>query len=285
MSWKYFKQAINVGCYSLGGLSLYYLISNEKYRKVHNSWISDLKPPTTKWDSNWDHRDPSALIKSSLPENPTLEQQNKYNDDLEKFQAKAVRHIILIRHGQYNTHALTDKGRILTELGREQAKISGLRLNELKIPITNFVMSTMTRAQETGIIILDQLVDKKFKIENCSLIEEGAPIPPEPKVGHWKPQNWQFFVDGSRIEAGFRKHFHRANPEQKEDSYTVLVCHANVIRYYVCRALQVTPEAWLRMSLHHASITWLSIYPVNGRVMLKLFGDCGHMPKKNLSTA
>ena len=51
-------------------------------------------------------------------------------------------------------------------------------------------MSTMTRAQETGNIILSQLDDKKFNIENCSLIEEGAPIPPEPKVGHWKPQNW-----------------------------------------------------------------------------------------------
>ncbi|XP_070498687.1 serine/threonine-protein phosphatase Pgam5, mitochondrial isoform X2 [Chironomus tepperi] len=285
MSWKYFKQAINVGCYSLGGFSLYYLISNENNKKfVQNSWISDLKPPSTKWDKNWDHRDPSALLKSSLPENPTPDQQNKHNEELEKVTAKAVRHIILIRHGQYNTHALTDKGRILTELGREQAKMSGLRLNELKIPITNFVMSTMTRAQETGNIILNQLDNKKFIIENCSLIEEGAPIPPEPKVGHWKPQNW-FFVDGSRIEAGFRKHFHRAAPDQKEDSYTVLVCHANVIRYYVCRALQVPPEAWLRMSLHHASITWLSIYPENGRVILKLFGDCGHIPKKSLSTA
>lgn len=195
MSWKYFKQAVNVGCYSLGGFSLYYLISNEKNKIVYNSWISDLKPPSTKWDSNWDHRDPSALIKTKFPDNPTPEQQNKYNEELDKVTAKSVRHIILIRHGQYETHAITDKGRILTELGREQAKLTGLRLNELKIPITNFVMSTMTRAQETGNIILSQLDDKKFKIENCSLIEEGAPIPPEPKVGHWKPQYWVIYFN------------------------------------------------------------------------------------------
>jgi serine/threonine-protein phosphatase PGAM5 len=48
----------------------------------------------------------------------------------------------------------------------------------------------MTRAQETGKIILSQLEDvDKLKIVNDSLIEEGAPIPPEPKVGHWRPQS------------------------------------------------------------------------------------------------
>lgn len=90
-------------------------------------------------------------------------------------------------------------------------------------------------------------------------------------------------MDGARIEAGFREHFHRAEVSQKNDSYTLLVCHANVIRYFVCRALQFPPEAWLRISLHHASITWISIYP-SGRVILRLLGDCGHIPKQSLST-
>lgn len=45
----------------------------------------------------------------------------------------------------------------------------------------------------------------------------------------------QYFQDGARIEAAFRKYFHRAGPEQKDDSVEILVCHANVIRYSVCR--------------------------------------------------
>jgi hypothetical protein len=45
----------------------------------------------------------------------------------------------------------------------------------------------------------------------------------------------QFFRDGARIEAAFRKYFHRAEPTQVEDSREVIVCHANVIRYFVCR--------------------------------------------------
>lgn len=97
--------------------------------------------------------------------------------------------MLLIRHGQYNLDGETDKERILTELGREQAKATGVRLKELQVPINTFVISTMTRAQETGKIILSQLEDvSKFEIKNDSLIEEGAPVPPEPKVGHWRPQ-------------------------------------------------------------------------------------------------
>lgn len=45
----------------------------------------------------------------------------------------------------------------------------------------------------------------------------------------------EFFRDGPRIEAAFRKYFHRAPPSQTENSVEILVCHANVIRYFVCR--------------------------------------------------
>ena len=43
------------------------------------------------------------------------------------------------------------------------------------------------------------------------------------------------FQESARIEAAFRKYVHRAEPEQKADSIEVYVCHANVIRYFVCR--------------------------------------------------
>ncbi len=45
----------------------------------------------------------------------------------------------------------------------------------------------------------------------------------------------QYYEDGSRIEAAFRKYFHRAHPDQPEDSYELIICHANVIRYFICR--------------------------------------------------
>lgn len=45
----------------------------------------------------------------------------------------------------------------------------------------------------------------------------------------------EIFQDSARIEAAFRKYIHRADPGQKKDSIEVFVCHANVIRYFVCR--------------------------------------------------
>lgn len=42
---------------------------------------------------------------------------NEINESLEKNTSKVLRHVILIRHGQYNTLGLTDNERVLTETG------------------------------------------------------------------------------------------------------------------------------------------------------------------------
>lgn len=49
------------------------------------------------------------------------------------------------------------------------------------------IKSTMTRAQETGKIISTKVEGIPI-IEHCSMIEEGAPIAPEPPIGHWRPE-------------------------------------------------------------------------------------------------
>lgn len=56
-----------------------------------------------------------------------------------------------------------------------------------------------------------------------------------------------------------------------------------LIFFILFRALQFPPEAWLRLSLNHASITWISITP-SGRVILRTLGDSGHIPA-NLITS
>jgi len=49
------------------------------------------------------------------------------------------------------------------------------------------------------------------------------------------------------------------------------------------RALQLPPEAWLRMSLHNGSMTFITIRP-NGRVGVRAIGECGYMDPAKLST-
>ncbi|KAM9857937.1 serine/threonine-protein phosphatase PGAM5, mitochondrial isoform 2-T2 [Aulostomus maculatus] len=233
-------------------------------------------PTGLSWDSNWDKRDPSALFngkkKESVTEDPASEQDNG--------KPKATRNILLIRHSQYNLSGTSDRERILTPLGREQAELTGHRLAALGLKYDVLIHSSMARATETAHIISKHLPG--VELVSCDLLREGAPIEPVPPVTHWKPDAVQYHEDGARIEAAFRRYIHRADPKQKEDSYEIIVCHANVIRYFVCRALQFPPEGWLRMGLNNGSITWLTIRP-SGRVALRTLGDAGFMPPDKLT--
>ncbi|KAM9810889.1 serine/threonine-protein phosphatase PGAM5, mitochondrial [Neosynchiropus ocellatus] len=233
-------------------------------------------PTGSSWDFNWDKRDPSGLIngkkKESSTEDPSAEQDNG--------KPKATRNILLIRHSQYNLSGSSDKERILTPLGREQAELTGQRLASLGLKYDILIHSSMARATETANIISKHLPG--VDLVGCDLLREGAPIEPVPPVTHWKPDAVQYHEDGARIEAAFRRYIHRADPKQKEDSYEIIVCHANVIRYFVCRALQFPPEGWLRMGLNNGSITWLTIRP-SGRVALRTLGEAGFMPPDKLT--
>lgn len=41
--------------------------------------------------------------------------------------------------------------------------------------------------------------------------------------------------DEKRMEKAFKLYFHRANIQEQTDTIDILVCHANVIRYFICR--------------------------------------------------
>jgi serine/threonine-protein phosphatase PGAM5 len=58
-------------------------------------------------------RDPASLVKPSKGGND----DNRYNEAVDKVKPKAVRHFLLIRHGQYNMSGKSDEERVLTDLG------------------------------------------------------------------------------------------------------------------------------------------------------------------------
>lgn len=222
--------------------------------------------PTTLWDDNWDMMKPDIGAMSNLTD-----------EEKEAKMPKAVRNIYLIRHGQYEIEETEADKRILTPLGREQAELTGKRLQSLLgDSVSHVYISTYVRAMETGHIILKHL-NQEVPVDYSELAREGAPIAPEPKAESWNPEPWMFHRDGARIEAAFRHFIHRAHPEQTEDTHEILVCHGNVIRYFLCRALQNDPAGWLRYGAANGSITHLAIRP-SGNVSLKGFGEKGHLP-------
>ena len=99
---------------------------------------------TYKWNDNWDHRASSAPNKKAGKEAGGKEDVAK---------PTASRHLILIRHGQYeHWHEDSDK-KVLTELGRRQGMATGERLKQLGNDYTMMYYSTMPRAAETAQII------------------------------------------------------------------------------------------------------------------------------------
>jgi bisphosphoglycerate-dependent phosphoglycerate mutase len=68
----------------------------------------------------------------------------------------------------------------------EQAEFTGKRLRDMNIKFDKFYSSTMIRAIQTATIIKNNLpYETDFVMD--SLLMEGAPIPPEPPVGNWRP--------------------------------------------------------------------------------------------------
>lgn len=64
--------------------------------------------------------------------------------------------------------------------------------------------------------------------------------------------------------------------EREQHEFEIIVGHANVIRYFFCRALQLPPEAWLRLCIFNCSLTYFTIRPT-GTVSCRLLGDIGHL--------
>eukprot|EP00523_Entomoneis_sp_CCMP467_P012533 CAMPEP_0168787822 /NCGR_PEP_ID=MMETSP0725-20121227/12005_1 /TAXON_ID=265536 /ORGANISM="Amphiprora sp., Strain CCMP467" /LENGTH=354 /DNA_ID=CAMNT_0008838053 /DNA_START=42 /DNA_END=1106 /DNA_ORIENTATION=+ len=245
---------------------------------LRQKWQPKVEYPL--WDHNWDGK---------MPESTGSDEEDRKR--MRYIRKNGVtRHIILVRHGQYDETHKEDEKRKLTALGRLQADLTGRRLAEMlkgsktgkanPCNITSIRVSGMTRAIETADIIATHLPGVTFE-EPDPLLNEGRPCHHIP--GSKASERIVQVTDDNhaRIESAFEKYFQRAEaPDDDEDGekheFEIIVCHANVIRYFMCRALQLPPEAWLRYCPFNCSLTYLTIRPT-GSVSCRMVGDCGHL--------
>ena len=183
----------------------------------------------------------------------------------------------------------------MTPLGRKQADLTGERLAQIikgidenfgPCNVKTLRVSDMARAKETAAIIGKHLPDSVIRTDPDPNLNEGRPCHYLP--GGKASSNTIAKTDEGhpRIEAAFESYFYRADePEEEIDTgdrdeqgnqgqknedelemdphheFEIIVCHANVIRYFFCRALQIPPEAWLRLCTFNCSLTYLTIRP------------------------
>ncbi|KPA81443.1 putative phosphoglycerate mutase family member 5 [Leptomonas pyrrhocoris] len=132
-------------------------------------------------------------------------------------------------------------------------------------------VSNMVRARQTADLILEAFpAEVQRALDVDPQLQERFPCDVEPK------REFHATVEDMKAaEEVFERYFHR--PTSDESSVEIIVGHGNVIRYLTMRALQLPPEAWLRTSLPHCSVTTITIRGT-GHVSLVGMGSYGHLP-------
>ena len=191
-----------------------------------------------------------------------------------EIETTGIRTIYLIRHGDYNheDERDADVGKELVPLGIAQARLVASRLKSLPVKITSLISSTMTRARQTAMIINYEFPN--LDLQKDSLIRECTPPTWRKDIMEREdPEELKNCTDN--LEEAFNKFF-IPSPDE-EDRNDVLVCHGNVIRYFVTKVLKVNTMAWLQMTISNCSLTIVRIMP-DGTTKLISFNDVGHIP-------
>jgi serine/threonine-protein phosphatase PGAM5 len=188
-------------------------------------------------------------------------------------QPPAARTIVLVRHGYYVPDpALGDRpGPHLAPIGVAQAQLVGARLAGLPTRFDGMYVSPVQRARDTAAIIAGDFPGRHFEVVD-DLAECMPPTRRVEAMAHEKPQD--LAACQAQLDRVFDKYFKPAMGSPRTD---LLVCHGNVIRYLVTRALGVDTRAWLEMSVGNASITEIRI-EANGSFKVISVGDVGHLP-------
>jgi len=185
-----------------------------------------------------------------------------------------VRNVYLVRHGEYGHDGDCDPedGCGLVALGRQQARLLAARLDAMPVTFTSLQASTMTRARETAAIVAARFPD--LALQHFDDIRECTPTT-------WREDIMADLEPGeaAACEADLAAAWERIfrPPTGERDEHDIVVCHGNVIRWFVCRVLQVEPAAWLQMSIANCSLTVVQVRR-DGSLKLVAFADSGHIP-------
>jgi serine/threonine-protein phosphatase PGAM5 len=185
----------------------------------------------------------------------------------------AVRWIYLVRHGHYEAwknSVVKGEGHI-TSFGKRQAMSMTKCISAL--PLSSVFCSSLNRAVETCKLIIDGT--NGVEMRTSTLLQEVMPVIParwEPLLQNSSSQN--LVVDRDRAELSYSRHFASAVGKDKHD---LIVAHGNLIRYFVCRALDVDVRSWGYMDIDHCSLTVIRISS-NGWTQLVRLNDTCHLP-------
>jgi serine/threonine-protein phosphatase PGAM5 len=192
----------------------------------------------------------------------------------------AARLITLVRHGHYLPDERADaaRGPGLSALGVAQAHLAGARLAGGGSEFDALHVSPMQRARDTAAVIGMEFPQQRF-----TLIEDLKECTPSTRRSEITKDETPEALAAcqAQLDRVFATYFQPAAGQERRELF---VCHGNVIRYLVTRALGVETNAWLEMSVGHASLTRIRV-EADGRFKVISVGDVGHLPTNLLTGA
>jgi serine/threonine-protein phosphatase PGAM5 len=181
-------------------------------------------------------------------------------------------YLYLVRHGIYDPDrdSSDPAGEGLNALGHEQARLVGARLAALPVRPAALVSSPLRRARESAEDIgraLGMTPTLDSLLRECTPTADRADYMRNHTGG-------EIAACDSGLALAWARYM-VATPGA--DRHEVLVCHANVIRWFVSRVVGGDPARWPAMEIANGSLTIFAVAP-DGRARLVMFSDVGHLP-------
>lgn len=184
-----------------------------------------------------------------------------------------VHYVYLVRHGHYDRDTTATDDRVangLNALGHEQARLTGERLAGLGVRYDRLVSSEFLRAKQTA--------DDMGRAMGMAAVRDSALNECYPSSA-----NARLMADVTPAEVAacdsartvqWARYF---APTPARDTYDVLVCHGNIIRWTLLRAVGADTRNWHLPDVGNGSLTIFAIRP-DGTVRTVMYSDVGHLP-------
>jgi serine/threonine-protein phosphatase PGAM5 len=186
---------------------------------------------------------------------------------------KGVHYLYLVRHGIYDRDTTVTDDRVangLNALGHEQARLVGARLATLGVKFDRLISSELLRAKQTADdmgVLMKMTPTRDGSLNECTPASVSASL-----MTSEKPADVTA-CDSARAVA-WQRYF---VPTPARDTYDVLVCHGNVIRWTLMRALGADTKLWSNQDIGNCSLSIIAVRP-DGTIRMVMYSDVGHVP-------
>lgn len=170
--------------------------------------------------------------------------------------------LYLLRHGQVEFSEKHNE-KILTKIGKKQVQYSAKKLSQIKFD--TIYSSTLIRTKQSSKIV------SKYHNNNIKYDDLFKELHKKVIGGiHNIIDETRFKKDSIRAKESWQL------VSNLKKNKVLIVCHGNLIRYYICKLLNISAKKGNHFNIYEGSITILD----TKNNSIEIINDISHIPKK-----